>query len=117
MLPTVSLQKRRVMYLVTCVLDEKDEQSMHMAHGVQHVLISLLCRTPTFVSKGTKETPLPQEAQEDAMDKDGESAEEDSPDSYDNVGNITVFGSRIKGESIEKYEEEELPTQRKTRCC
>ena len=88
------------MYLVTCVLDEKDEQSMHMARGVQHVLISLLCRTPTFVSKGTKETPLPQEAQEDAMDKDGESAEEDSPDSYDNVGNITVFGSRIKGDLV-----------------
>lgn len=97
---------------VTHVLDQKDAQSTQIAHGVERVLIPLLCRTPTFVSKGTKETATPQEDDEDAMDEDGESVEEDSSsDSDDDEGDIPVFGSRMKEESVEEYEEEEPPTR------
>jgi len=72
----------------------------------------LLCRTPTFVSKGAENTATPQEGKEDAMDEDGESIEEDSSsDSDDDEGDIPVFGSRRKRESIEEEEEEEPPTR------
>ena len=46
------------------------------------------------------------------MDEDGESVEEDSSsDSDDNEGDIPVFGSRRKGESVEESEEEEPPAR------
>ena len=97
---------------VTRVLDQKDAQSTQIAHGVEHVLIPLLCRTPTFVSKGTKEASKPQEDEEDAMDEDGESVEEDSSsDSNHDDGDIPVFGSGRKEESVEEDEEEEPPTR------
>ena len=110
MLATVPLQTRRVIRRVTRVLDQKDAQSTHIAHGVEHVLITLLCRTPKFVSKGTKETAPPQEDEENAMDEDGESVEEDSSSDSDDEGDIPLFGRR-KGKSVEDYGEEEPPTQ------
>ena len=73
MLPTVSLQNMRVIRSVTRMLDA---QSTHITHGVEHVLIPILCRTPTFLLKETKETAPPQKDEEDAMDEDGESVEE-----------------------------------------
>jgi len=75
-------------------------------------LICLLCRTPTFVSKGTKKTTTPPEDEEDAMDEDGESVEEDSSSSSDDdEGDIPVFGGRGTREIIEEDEEEEPPTR------
>jgi tuftelin-interacting protein 11 len=78
------------------------------------VLISLIFRTPTFISKGTEaSTPTPQEGKdEDVMDEDGESTEEDSSaGSDDDEGDIPVFGSRRKRESTEEDEEEEPPAR------
>ena len=71
---TVYLQKTNRMDRVTRVLDRRTER-------LELVLISLLRRTPTFVSKGTEQPEaIPQEGEEDAMDedeyKDGESPEE-----------------------------------------
>ena len=108
-LPTVSLQNMRVIRRVTRMLDA---QSTHIIHGVEHVLIPILCRTPMFLLKKTKETAPPQEDKEDAMDEDGESVEEDSSsDSEDDEGDIPAFGSRRRGESVEEYDEEGPPTQ------
>jgi len=46
------------------------------------------------------------------MDEDGQSSEEDSSsDSDDDNGDIPVFGSRRKVESVEEDEEEEPPTR------
>jgi tuftelin-interacting protein 11 len=110
--PTVSLQKRRRVRRVTRVLDQNAAQSTHTAHVLEHILISLLCRTPTFVSKGTKEIVTPQEDEEDAMDEDGESIEDDSSsDSGDDESDIPVFGSRRKREILEEDEEEYPPTR------
>ena len=95
MLPTLSLQNMRVIRRVTRMLDA---QSTHIIHGLEHVLIPILCRTPTFVLNETKETASPQEDEEDAMDEDGESVEEDSSsDSEDDEGDIPAFGSRRRG--------------------
>ena len=98
---------------VSRALDQRAAQSKQILHSLEHVLISLLCRTPTFVSKGTKKTATPQEEdEEDAMDEDGESVEEDSSsDSDDDEGDIPVFGSRRKRESVEEDEDEEPPTR------
>jgi tuftelin-interacting protein 11 len=83
---------------------------------LEHALISLLCRTPTFVSKGTKKTTTPPEDEEDAMDEDGESVEEgSSSDSDDDEGEIPVFGSRRMRESVEEEEEENEEEEPPTR--
>lgn len=88
-------------------------QSTQIVYRVEHVLIPLLCRTPTFVSKGIKETTTPQGDEEDAMDEDedDESDEGPSSDSDDDEGDIPVFGSRRMGENVEEDEEEEPPTR------
>ena len=89
------------------------------AQRLEQVLISLLRRTPTFVSKGAeKPAAIPREGEQDAMDEneDGESPEEDSSsDSDGDLGDIPVFGSRRKRDSAEEDEEEEPPA-RGTRC-
>jgi tuftelin-interacting protein 11 len=86
---------------------------LFVLHDLACVLISLLSRTPTFVSNVTeKRAATPEEDKEGgAMDEDGESIEEDSSSgSDDDEGDIPVFGSRRR-ESTEEDEEEEPPTR------
>ncbi len=96
---------------VSRVLHQEGAQSTQIVYGVGNVLIPLLCRTPTFVSKGAKETATPQGEEEDAMDEDDESDEDSPSDSDDDEGDIPVLGSRRMGESVEEDEEEEPPTR------
>ena len=75
-------------------------------------MIPLLCRTPTFVSKGTKKTALPQEDEEDVMDENGESVEEgSSSDSDDDEGDIPVFASRRKAKVLRKMKRRNRPLE------
>ena len=112
--PMVYLQKKKKVRRVPRVLDRRGAQSMCTRNDLGHVLISLICRTPTFVSKGAENAATPQDEgeEDDAMNEDGESIEEDSSsDLDDDEGDIPVYGSRRPRENIEEEEEEEPPTR------